>query len=311
MGTKGFVQECKRYLDNHSVDFVFMTASTQMYRKLQKTFRDHKVRYYVEQCEWMDVSTYRFSYFDPRFLMAELCCRKGYYHPDGIVSISRLLDNHYRDLGVRSIRIPTILDVANTKYETFCKSDDKIHIVFAGSLGGTKELMKPIIEALAEHGEFQSQIVFDVYGPNEKQVLTNIDGNSVLLNKAGHSVAIHGRIPQDQIPDVYSHSDYLIFVRPQRRSSDAGFPTKFAESMAVGTPVITNNTGDVGLYLKDGENGFMLLDNTTEAVCECFEKIIRIDKEKYNQMRNSARKTAEDSFDYRVYIDEVTNFFGR
>ena len=65
------------------------------------------------------------------------------------------------------------------------------------------------------------------------------------------------------------------------------------------------------MYLRDEENGFMLSGNTTEAVCECFEKIIRIDKDKYNQMRESARKTAEENFDYRIYIDEVSEFFSR
>lgn len=311
LGTKGLVNECKRYLTDHPVDFVFMTASTPIYRKLQKIISAHEVRYYVEQCEWMDVSTYRLGYIDPRFLKAELLNRKGYYHPDGIVSISRLLDKHYKDIGVRSIRVPTILDVKNTEYVIQRKTKDKIHIVFAGSLGGTKELMKPIIEALAKHDEFRDEIVFDVYGPTEKQIVKNLGDNSELLSKAGKSVVLHGRIPQDQISDVYAHSDYLIFVRPKRRSSNAGFPTKFAESMAVGTPVITNNTGDVGLFLKDGENGFMLSDNTTEAVCECFEKIIGINIDKYSQMRGFARKTAEENFDYRAYIDEVSQFFSR
>lgn len=308
-GTKGFVKECKRYLDENSVDFVFLTASTQIYRKLQRIISTHKVKYYVEQCEWMDVSTYKFGYIDPRFLMSELLCRKGYYHPDGIVSISRLLDKHYKDLGIRSIRIPTILDVKNTVYETHNRFDDRIHIVFAGSLGGSKELMKPIIEALAEHDEFRNKIIFDVYGPTEKQIVTNIGDNVELLNSAGNSIVIHGRIPQEQIPDVYSNSDYLIFVRPQRQSSNAGFPTKFAESMAVGTPVITNKTGDIGLYLKNGENGFLLPDNNTEAVCECFERLLKISSEEYARMRRAARETAEENFDYRVYIEEVSHFF--
>ena len=311
LGNPRFIKECERYLEANNVEFVFMTASSEMFIRLQRVIRAHHVRHYIEQCEWMDVSTYKLRYADIRYHKAEMLCKLGYFHPDGIVSISRLLNDHYKALGVNSIRIPTILDVKNTSCLSQFKRSDKIHIVFAGSLGGSKEWMKPIIEALASSEKYRKIVIFDVYGPSREQIVTNIGGSQKLLDKAGESVVIHGRIPQEEIPEVYAHSDYLIFVRPQRRSSDAGFPTKFAESMAVGTPVITNNTGDVGLYLRDGENGYLLTNNTTEAVCECFEKMINLDADQYMQMRNMARKTAEESFDYRVYIDQVSSFFGK
>lgn len=75
----------------------------------------------------------------------------------------------------------------------------------------------------------------------------------------------------------YCEADFSIFVRPDRRSSHAGFPTKLAESLAAGTPVITNNTGDIGLYLKDGENGFLLKDGTQKSVKDVLDKLIQIE----------------------------------
>ena len=38
------------------------------------------------------------------------------------------------------------------------------------------------------------------------------------------------------------------------RYTKAGFPTKVVESLASATPVITNITSDLEMYLKDGEN---------------------------------------------------------
>lgn len=311
IGIPGFVNKVKTYLQSNQTDVIFMTSSVAMYRKLQRVFKTHDIKYFVEQCEWMDVSSYKFGRLDLRYLQTAYLRRTGFCHPTGIVSISRLLDEYYNSLGVKSIRIPTILDIQNTCFQTETKYDNnKIHIVFAGSLGGTKELMSPIIEALATNEEFRSRIQFDVYGPNREQIIKNLGKKADSLKLAGESVVIHGRIPQDEVAEVYSNSDYLIFVRPQRRSSDAGFPTKFAESMAVGTPVITNNTGDIGLYLQDGKNGFMLTDNTTEAVCNCFEKLIVMNKERYKEMRKAARKTAEECFDYKNYIQLLLDFLG-
>ena len=38
----------------------------------------------------------------------------------------------------------------------------------------------------------------------------------------------------------------------------AGFPTKVVESLALGTPVITNLTSDLGFCVFDGRNGVIL-----------------------------------------------------
>lgn len=310
MGTKGYIKRVKQYLEANSQDFVFMTSSVGLFRRLSRLIKKNHTKCIVEQCEWLDLSTYKFGKLDIRYLNAEYFRREGAKRIDGIISISRLLDKHFNSHGVKSIRIPTILDVLNTPYSENLVQRNIIHVVFAGSLGGSKELMYPIIEALAKNDQFRRTIVFDIYGPSEEQLLTNIGYNQELLKMTGTSVVFHGRIPQEQIPEVYSKSDYLIFVRPQRNSSDAGFPTKFAESMAVGTPVITNDTGDIGLYLRNAINGFMLSDNTTEAICECFNRIVSLDREEYVKMRKAARKTAEESFDYRKYVDIIQEFLG-
>lgn len=312
IGIPGYIKKVENFINENRPDCVFMVSMPAMFRKVVGILEKNNVPCFVEQCEWMDLSSYRLRRIDPRYLFAEYIRRWGARHVTGIISISRFLDNYFNALGVPSIRIPTILDVQNTFFQAETKhADGKIHIVFAGRLGGTKELMAPIIESLAENEGFRKNIQFDVYGPNKKQVVKNLGGKESLLDSAGSSVVIPGRIPQDKVPEVYANSDYLIFVRPQRRSSDAGFPTKFAESMAVGTPVITNDTGDIGLYLQDGVNGFLLSDNTKEAVSECFERLVAINKEKYLQMRLSARKTAEESFDYRVYAEKVSSFFAK
>lgn len=307
IGSREFITVCDRYLSANKVEFVFMTSLTAMYKRIRKIIMAHMTKYYVEQCEWLDVSSYKFGYLDLRRLRTSQLRKNGFYHPNGIVSISRLLDEYYKSKNVRSVRIPTILDIQNTDCHEWKKQDHKIHVVFAGTLG-TKEQMTPIIGALASNIEFRERIQFDIYGPTKNMVLKNMGKDAGFFNKAGSSVVLHGRIPQDQVPAVYKQADYLIFVRPSRQSSNAGFPTKLAESMSVGTPVITNNTGDIGLYLNDGINGFLLPENTVEAVVSCFERIISLDGNMYAHLRKEARKTAEQYFDYRVYSDILVDF---
>ena len=119
------------------------------------------------------------------------------------------------------------------------------------------------------------------------------------------NVFIHGKVPQEKIGEILRNADYQMFIRPLRRSSNAGFPTKLAESMAVGTPVITNLTGDIGLYLEDGANGFLANGVSSSSIKDVFEKILRTDDKKYSEMRKEARRTAEKCFDFRCYCDEI------
>ena len=112
---------------------------------------------------------------------------------------------------------------------------------------------------------------------------------------------IFGRIPQEQVEEKLRNADFSIFSRPIRQSSNAGFPTKLAESMSVGTPVITNNTGDISLYLHNGNNGFIANGNSKESLLEIFYKITNMNSDDLMEMRKQARNTAESSFSYEKY----------
>ncbi len=135
-------------------------------------------------------------------------------------------------------------------------------------------------------------------------MLENIGNDSALLNSLSDTVKIVGKIPQKEMLQRYCEADFSIFVRPDRRSSHAGFPTKLAESLAAGTPVIANATGDIGLYLKNGVNGFLLNDGTHKSVKEVLDKIIA-SRETLPEMRQNARRTAQEQFEYTVYIDSM------
>ena len=78
--------------------------------------------------------------------------------------------------------------------------------------------------------------------------------------------------------------------------------------MAAGTPVITNLTGDIGLYLKDNSNGFIVNKDIIYSLENIFTKIININKEDKSKMRENARQTAEKYYDYRNYKDKMINF---
>ena len=301
-----FCKALDSYLKAHNVAFVFSNRMPFASEYISSVAHTFGIPYILEQCEWFDSSSFKGGVFNPYFRRSERLIRKSSFKfAVGIVSISRLLEDHYASLPV--IRIPTILDTAQIKY-SLGENDKKIcHLVFAGNITGRKELLTPIFLALSKVASCKYVFHFDIYGPTYKQILDNISGNVELWNTVSDAVTIYGRIPQQKIEEKLRSADYSIFIRPNRRSSNAGFPTKLAESMAVGTPVITNDTGDVGLYIDDS-NGFLLPDGSSDSLLNIFLSILpKSDREK-REMRLSARKRAETAFDFHNYVEPFKQF---
>ena len=303
-GRKPYIEAIKRYQKEHRVDLVLSNGMTFASANIRRYTKRMGIPYVIEQCEWFDVSTFIGGKWNPNYREHIRRIEKKNCKCEGVLSISRLFHEHYTGQGVNSIRIPTILDVQNTQCRTEYDGE-KINIVFAGSLGKGKENIAPILEAISLLGEDARKLHFNIYGANNAQVLENVGGNQALMDKVAPYVTAHGRIPQQEVEGKFREADYSIFIRPDRQSSHAGFPTKLAESMAVGTPVISNDTGDIGLYLHDGETGFLLQTGTAEELAAAFRKILAMDAQQIGQQRQNARNMALRYFDYREYQKEM------
>lgn len=303
------LEKLKEYCKTNNVDCVVMNARNDRFNAVAKFCKKNKIKFIVENCEWYDKSSFKFGCLDIRYFKNEKMLKRDFKKADGFISISRLLDEHNKGFDVPSVRVPTILDVENTEY-SLETSNEKITVVYTGNPGKSKEFLLPVIKALAENPELKEKVEFHIYGPSYNTVLRNIENNEEYIKKAGESVVIHGKIPQEKIQDVLQNADFSVFLRPDRKSSNAGFPTKLGECFAVATPVITNDTGDIGLYVKNGENGYIIDKCDSEEIKKVFEEIISKTKEEREKMRYSARKTAEDAFDYRRYKEKIEFLFG-
>lgn len=301
LGNENLATRVDEYLNSNDVDFVFSTSLNANFKKVFNIVKKHNKKIILEQCEWFDSSSYTFKSLDPRYKTFEDNISNNFKKVDGVIAISRLLYDYYRKLNVNVIRIPSILDVSNIPFNT-STNNSKIKLVYTGNSSKSKELLKPILQALASEDKYLNSFTFDIYGLNENQLLSNIDNDNALYKKVNDVIKAHGFVSQDKIQEILLNSNYQIFIRPNRKSSNAGFPTKLAESMSVGTPVITNDTGDISLYLKDELNGYICESIDSESIKKVFDKILN---NNYESLRKESRKTAESLFDYKNYLNDV------
>lgn len=302
-GNENLIDVVDKYLEINQVDYIFSTSLNALYRKLLRLCKRRKVKLILEQCEWYDPSSFGFGNYDIRYLRFKSNIKNYYKEADYIISISRLLDDYFNGIGAKSLRIPSITDVKNKPYN-YEVDNKRIKLVFTGNTSNSKELIVPVLEAL---NEYKDKIELHIYGSSMNGLRKHVSNDS-LIDNLSDSLFVHGVIKQEEVEEVLLNCHYQIFIRPERRSSDAGFPTKLCESMSVGTPCITNDTGDISLVLKDGENGFLVKGNDAASVKETFERIVSLDEKSYHKMRMMARKDALSFFDYRNYLSKVKEY---
>lgn len=305
VGPRNFLKSVTEYLCAEDVDVVLTSRGLTYYKKLIKVCNKRNIKCYVEMCEWLDLASFKFGKIDPRYIKLNMLLHRGVKKFDGVIAISRLLEKHFKMLGLKTIRIPTIIDVEKQDFvpET---GNKKTVIVFTGNLGGHKELMAPMINTLLKNQKLRENIDFHIYGPSVDQVKENV-GKTARFSEL-KNVSIHGYVSHDEVLEAIKNADFQYFMRPNRRSSNAGFPTKLGESMSLGTPCITNNTGDISVYIRNEENGYIVDDNIAESLEKVLMEIVSQTKQQRRMMRENARKTAEKSFDLKQYQDILRDF---
>ena len=287
------------------VDVIITNAVFYKVRSLIAFCKKNGIKLVVENCEWYDKSNYRLGSLNPLFIENQYMLKHLFKKVDGFISISDYLNKRNLALGKPSVRIPTIIDKEELDYNLH-PMNRVIKLSYCGNPGVSKEYLLPVIDAIKNNDLFKKRIRFHIFGPSKEQVQKNI--NNIDVNLFDKFVEIHGMIPQQDIHEVFKETDFLIFLRPLRKSSNAGFPTKLAESMISGTPVISNDTGDISLYLEK-KNGFLLKDASSKSVAECFDQVLKLTDEEYLMMRERCRIDAENSFDFRCYKESIINLF--
>lgn len=225
-----------------------------------------------------------------------------------IIAISRYLESYYTKSSCHVIRIPAIVDPAKyTQVQNAIYTETrKMVFAYAGN-PGTKDSVLNFLTAASElPPEKLDRIEIRLYGVTEKTLL-GLGISAAVLSKLQGGLVCFGVIPHEEIKTRIGEADFTLLVRPDRRSSHAGFPTKLAESFACGVPVLANLTSDLGEYLTDGENAVICQDNSIQECRNAIIRILNFPESKINEMKAVARKTSAQ-FDYRNYCESMKQF---
>lgn len=277
---------------------------------LIKLSRKYNVPLIVNEVEWYEEDNDCFSgpFGKVKLLQNRIALTNIHVRMKNIIAISSLLDEYYTSHACNTVRIPTIIDMAEySDYKNFCCSNEKLTIAYAGSPAKKDYVGNALIALSMLEDEERKRICLHFYGAT-KETFIDLGLQESILNKLSSSVVFHGRIPHEEVKKQVSKADFTILLRPNKRYANAGFPTKVGESMACCIPVIGNITSDLGEFYVDGYNAIVCEDETPESCVEAFRKGLSLTEEKKNEMRRNAYETAVKKFDLCNYMDAMMDF---
>ena len=277
-------------------DYVFLyNYPSVAQERVIKYCRKHGIRTVGDITEW-----YR-SFSLPKRIDTYLRMTVSNKHLDGIIAISRYLATYYHDHHV--LLLPPLVDKEERKWSILPekRQNDKINLVYIGT-GSIKDRLDKIVSGLLNVGT--DKFYLDVIGITEQQY-TSIYKKENLHND---SIVFHGRLLHQEALRYLMRADFQIFFRDSIRVNNAGFPTKFVESMSAGIPVITNRISNIDDYIRNGENSFMI-ENPTEN--EIFGVLSRIASMSRAQIESMKQNCLKNEFDYRKYCPLIKSFMDR
>lgn len=228
---------------------------------------------------------------------------------DGVIAISRALEGYYRAKGLPVARIPPLFDPIEIVASSPAPDPDgKLRLAYSGS-PGRKDLIDIVLESVLDIDAGRGRVVLDIAGVSEEE----LRHRSPLRRRGGilpDSLRVHGRVSHARSIQIVGQADFTLFLREVNCVSINGFPTKFVESLALGTPVITNLTSDLGDHLRDGETGLECAEPTSSALISVLNRALAIDTDARAAMRRSARAEAERAFAYHSHVESLGDLIG-
>lgn len=224
---------------------------------------------------------------------------------DGMIAISRYLYNYYDQRMNNVIEVPPLVDLNLDKWksiENSGNSDGTVVVVYAGSPGtGNKDRLDIILESLSQiKNEGFSRFKFKVIGITEQQYINSFAKE--IPTNIRENVLFKGRISHIESLNELKKAHFNLFIRNCNLPNNAGFPTKLAESISCGTPVLTNSTSNIQDYIRVEENGFLIDTSSELSIRNGIKEAITLPLDRIRKMKVNCFRS--QTFNYTNYTTQ-------
>ena len=285
---------------------VMYNADRNWTKTMIRYCQEHNIKLANDMTEWYDNNELRPTDILPNYLNMT----RTQHEVQNKVVISSRLEKYYKNSN--NLLLPPLCDKAEDKWGKEVEDDrikpfDGVTLIYAGN-PAKKDCVHTVINAVNELANGGAKIRFMILGTTRESYIERY--KSLLKNSNLHeNIMFLGRVSQDLIPAYYKKADFMVLLRKTSRKNMMGFPTKFAESMTAGVPVIANATSDLDKYIVNGRTGFLLDSCSYEDILFCLKnRVLLLDRSNIESMKLMTCN-ANSPFDYRSHKNAVEEFF--
>jgi glycosyltransferase involved in cell wall biosynthesis len=119
-----------------------------------------------------------------------------------------------------------------------------------------------------------------------------------------------GLVESNEVKDYLSQCKILAITRPRTVQTQAGFPTKLGEYMALKKPVLATGFGEVEAFFTDGKDLVIAKCDNPESIAEKIKWMLN-NEDSINTMAANGCKTAFELLEYNSSMEKISSYLNR
>ncbi|EYF03025.1 glycosyltransferase [Chondromyces apiculatus] len=121
-------------------------------------------------------------------------------------------------------------------------------------------------------------------------------------------VTFTGRVPHDQVYDLYSIASLMAYPRIRTRTTELTTPLKPLEAMSMERPVIVSDVPAMGELVRDGETGFTFRAGDVHHLAQRIVAVLQ-DPERLQEVGRNARAWILQERDWQTLLSRYASIY--
>lgn len=224
--------------------------------------------------EWHDPSALPGGRLGPFSAANALAMRRLAPRATHLLVMSRYLERFFTGRGAKVLRVPPLFPVA-TDASAPHRPGGRLALAYVGHPARKdRATLLSLLRLPTTVPGAAGQLTVHIAGPDAAiaRALLGDSGQRVDWNSS--ALVWHGSVDNNTARGLVAGADFVVLQRPPARFAMAGYPSKVAEALSLGTPVLANPTSDLGEDLEHGRTAWMLANESAEALGTAVEALL-------------------------------------
>lgn len=263
------------------------------------------------EVEWFQPYQYKYGKLNALYILWKFGFKYRAEKFEKAIPISKNLEKWCVKHGCKTLIIPPMVDVNDMCHVENYAENSLVHFIYPGAASDKDSFpcMLKAFQALSdvERKTVRFHLTSSMNADRLKQILS---GESSAVDCLKDVLVYHGWMTYEELMNLYGKSDYLLLARAENIVTVSNFPSKIPEMMNYGIVPVCSNVGDyTDLYLKDGLDSIQFAGDDEQDCLRAIRKAIEIKQNGELQgMKQRAKNTAVQKFDYRIWGKKIVEF---